>query len=49
MRFVSYIAHKKITAALKPVYTAAHAAAAKAAFDQLRRDHGRQYPGLIAI
>jgi putative transposase len=48
MRFVSYGDRKKITAALRPIYTAVNEAAAKAALEQLRRDYGRQYPGVIA-
>ena len=48
MRFVSYEDRKKIAAAMRPVYTAVNEAAAKAALDQLRRDHGRKYPGLVA-
>jgi putative transposase len=48
MRFVSYDDRKKIAAALRPVYTAVTEAAARAALDQLRRDHGRKYPGLVA-
>jgi Transposase, Mutator family len=48
MRFVSYEDRKKIAAALRPVYTAVTEAAARAALDQLRRDHGRRYPGLVA-
>jgi len=48
MRFVSYGDRKKITAALRPIYTAVNEAAAKAALEQLRRDYARQYPGVIA-
>ena len=48
MRFVSYGDRKRITAALRPIYTAVNEAAAKAALEQLRRDYGRQYPGVIA-
>jgi putative transposase len=48
MRYVSYEDRKKIAAALRPVYTAVTEAAARAALDQLRREHGRKYPGLVA-
>jgi putative transposase len=48
MRFVSSDDQKKISAALRPIYTAVNEAAAKAALEQLRRDYGRKYPGLIA-
>jgi len=48
MRFVSYEDRKKIAAALWPACTAVTEAAARAALDQLRREHGRKYPGLVA-
>jgi putative transposase len=48
MRFVSHDDRKKVAAALRPVYTAVNEAAARAAFDQLRRDYGTRYPGIIA-
>src|SRR5215217_137159 len=48
MRFVSYGERKAVSKGLRPIYTAVNAAAAKAALEQLRRDFGRQYPGLIA-
>ena len=48
MRFVSHDDRKKVAAALRPVYTAVNEAAARAALDQLRRDYGTRYPGIIA-
>jgi putative transposase len=48
MRFVSHDDRKPVAAALRPVYTAVNEAAARAALDQLRHDHGRKYPGVIA-
>jgi putative transposase len=48
MRFVSHDDRKPVAAALRPVYTAINEAAARAALDQLRRDYGRKYPGVIA-
>jgi putative transposase len=48
MRFTSYDDRKKIAAALRPVYTAVNEAAARTALEQLRREHGRKYPGLVA-
>jgi putative transposase len=48
MKFVSYGDRKAIAKALKPIYTAVNEAAAKAALDTLRREHGKRYPGVIA-
>jgi putative transposase len=48
MRFVSYGDRKTIAKALKPIYTAVNEAAAKAALENLRREHGKRYPGVIA-
>lgn len=48
MKYVSYSDRKKVAAALKPVYTAVNADAAKAAFENLRKDWGAKYPGMIA-
>jgi putative transposase len=48
MRLISYNDRKKLAAALRPLYTAVNEAAAKAALEQLRREHGRKCPGLIA-
>jgi putative transposase len=48
MRYVSYDERKKITAALRPIYTAVNEAAAKAALEQLRAGYGRKAPGVIA-
>jgi putative transposase len=49
LRYVSWEDRKKITAALRPVYTAVNEAAAKAALDQLRAGYGRKAPGVIAV
>lgn len=48
MKYVTYTDRKKISAALKPIYTAINESAAKTALDQLDKDWGRRYPGLIA-
>ena len=48
MRYVSYDDRKKLTAALRPVYTAVNEAAAKAALEQLRAGFGKKAPGVIA-
>lgn len=47
MKYVSWHDRKKIGAALRPVYAAVNEAAAKAALDNLRRDFGKKYPGLV--
>jgi putative transposase len=49
LRYVSWEDRKKITAALRPVYTAVNEAAAKAALDQLRAGFGKKAPGVIAV
>ena len=49
LRYVSWEDRKKITAALRPVYTAVNEAAAKAALEQLRAAFGKKAPGLIAV
>jgi putative transposase len=49
LRYVSWDDRKKITAALRPVYTAVNEAAAKAALDQLRAGFGKKAPGVIAV
>jgi putative transposase len=49
LRYVSWEDRKKITAALRPVYTAINEAAAKAALDQLRAGYGKKAPGVIAV
>jgi putative transposase len=48
MRYASYDERKKITAALRPIYTAVNEAAAKAALEQLRAAFGKKAPGVIA-
>lgn len=47
MKFVSYTDRKTVAKALRPIYTAVNAAAAKAALDNLRREYGKKYPGVI--
>jgi putative transposase len=49
LRYVSWEDRKKITAALRPVYTAVNEAAAKAALGQLRAGFGNKAPGVIAV
>jgi putative transposase len=48
MRYVSWQDRKKVTAALRPIYTAVNEAAAKAALDNLRASFGKKSPGLVA-
>jgi putative transposase len=48
MKYVSYSDRKKVSAALKPIYTAVNEEAAAAALEQLRKDWGRKYPGMVA-
>lgn len=49
MRFVSYGDRKKITAAMKTIYTAPTVEAAELAFKDLDRTWGHQYPGVIDV
>jgi putative transposase len=49
LRYVSWEDRKKITAALRPVYTAVNEAAARAALEQLRASFGKKAPGVIAV
>jgi putative transposase len=49
LRYVSWEDRKKITAALRPVYTAVNEAAAKAALNELRAGFGNKAPGVIAV
>jgi putative transposase len=48
MRYVPYDERKKVTAALRPIYTAVNEAAAKAALEQLRAGYARKAPGVVA-
>jgi putative transposase len=48
MRYASWKDRKKLSAALRPIYTAVNEAAAKAALDQLRAAFGKTAPGVIA-
>lgn len=47
MKFVSYGDRKAVAKALRPIYTAVNEAAAKAALENLRREYGKKYPGVI--
>lgn len=47
MKFVSYGDRKNVAKALRPIYTAVNAAAAKTALENLRREYGKKYPGVI--
>jgi putative transposase len=49
LRYVSWDDRKKLTALLRPVYTAVNEAAAKAALEQLRAGFGKKAPGVIAV
>jgi putative transposase len=48
MKYVSYSDRKAVAAALKPIYCAVNDQTAKAAVEQLRKDWGRKYPGMLA-
>jgi putative transposase len=48
MRYVSWKDRKKAAAAMRPVYTAINEAAAGTALENLRRDFGKESPGLVA-
>jgi len=48
LRYASWKDRKKLSAALRPIYTAVNEAAAKAALDQLRASFGKTAPGVIA-
>lgn len=49
MRFVSYNDRKKITTAMKTIYTAPTVEAAELALKDLDRQWGRQYPGVLDV
>jgi putative transposase len=49
LRYIAWDDRKKLTAALRPVYTAVNEAAARAALEQLRAAFGRKAPGVIAV
>jgi putative transposase len=49
MRFVSYSDRKKITAAMKTIYTAPTVEAAELALKDLDQQWGRQYPGVTDV
>jgi putative transposase len=48
MKYVSYSDRKTVAAALKPIYCAVNDEAAKIALEQLRKDWGGKYPGMLA-
>ncbi|WP_370340929.1 IS256 family transposase [Catenulispora sp. MAP5-51] len=48
MKFVAYSERKHIARALRPIYTAIDENAALHALDELRAEHGKRYPGLVA-
>jgi putative transposase len=48
-RYVAYQDRKKVSAALKPLYTAVDETAALQVLEDLRDAWGRQYPGVIAV
>ena len=49
LRYIAWDDRKKLTAALRPVYTAVNEAAARAALEQLRAAFGKKAPGVIAV
>lgn len=48
-RFCSWKDRKKISAALRPIYTATNAEAAADALDMFELEHGDRYPGIVAV
>lgn len=49
IRFCSYKDRKRITGALRPIYTAVNLSAAEAAMDDFELEHGDRYPGIVAL
>ena len=49
VRYCSWKDRKKITTALRPIYTAANADAAADALDTFELEHGDRYPGIVAL
>jgi transposase-like protein len=49
IRFCSWKDRKQITAALRPIYTAATVQAAEQAMDHFERSHGDRYPGIVKL
>jgi putative transposase len=49
LRYIAWEDRKKLTTALRPVYTAVNEAAARAALEQLRAAFGKKAPGVIAV
>ena len=49
LRYVAWEDRKKITAAMRPIYTAVNEAAARAALDQLRAGFGKKAPAVTAV
>lgn len=49
LRYCSYKDRKKISAALRPIYTAPTVEAAADALDTFELEHGERYPGIVAL
>lgn len=49
LRYCSWKDRKKITAALRPIYTAVNAEAAADAMDTFELEHGDRYPAIVAL
>lgn len=49
IRYCSWKDRKRITAALRPIYTAVSVEAAVDAMDTFELEHGERYPGIVAV
>jgi putative transposase len=49
VRYASWKDRKRITTALRPIYTAATPTAAEDAMDTFELEHGERYPGIVAL
>ncbi len=49
IRYCSYRDRKKITAALRTIYTAPSLEAAQDVMDTFELEHGDRYPGIVAL
>jgi putative transposase len=49
IRYCSWKDRKRVTAALRPIYTAANIDAAADALDTFELEHGHRYPGIVAL
>ena len=49
LRFCSWKDRKRVSAALRPIYTAVNVEAAVAALDTFELEHGNRYPGVVAV